>query len=278
LPGAISMHRTKLRSLLLIMMVSFLLTPAVNALQADIDVKDAFKINQTIRFNYTISSQEEQTVTYLPYVQCPDIPKTFYTTKRVEVDINTSYRGTYDFLKVENRFKPQTCTALLLIRQPEQLTVKENLSITVKPHLDLHLSLCKDQTCQDERKVFARGEQIWIKAETEAGAQTDTSLEMPDGRQKGIKLPYQLTTDQIGVYQLRCQAEKAGHWPANSSIKFEVIKDHVKVPKAKLGKRNNSFLQSPYLLLTLILIVLALALIAPYRLFRHKKRERQQTL
>ena len=125
------------------------------------------------------------------------------------------------------------------------------------------VSLCKDERCTQESRVFAKGEQIFISFSSPQNASVSAKLIAPAQTTKEIALPVVLTADSVGSYTLEIAAQKEGYQTLLQKEQFSVIEqpieiksievEDIKTPPTLRGK-SERFLP-PYAAIAVIAVI-----------------------
>ncbi|MBU0760946.1 MAG: hypothetical protein KJ600_00045 [Nanoarchaeota archaeon] len=248
----------------------------VNALEVDIATKDSFELNEDIRFDYTIISDNNERVAYLPYVYCPNLPRPPKFTKSVSLVANKPYRNSYYDLAVDSTIEPQTCTAYLQILSPIQQTVSKEFQIITDPSFSFNLNLCKDQSCTEKSKTFILNKQVYLDYSSSAqNPEVTATLTYPDKTTKIINLPTSITASKTGTHTLEVTASKENYKTITTKTQFAVISKNAEISSLNVQElKAQSLKLSPptempkYLVIFSVIIVL----VAIVFLINRKKR------
>ena len=224
--------------LFLIISILFLLatTHSVTAaFDMKIDIENLFFVGETIRFNYEIISDADQTFTFIPYITCPHVPLPLQKFKTISINKNGIYADTYYGTTLGNSIEPQECTAYIEILKPFYEKTEKQFKIITDPRFNLQILACKDKACSQKSKVFSKGETAYFDYTSDV-----SELEV-EGKILGktIKLPGSVVLNKIGTYNLEIQAEKQDYQNQKQTLEIVVLKDKPKVVDTRISNGNN---------------------------------------
>lgn len=234
----------------IILLVIFILNiiPCLAQTNSDIDIKinakEVFKINDTLDFTYTLTSNQDSEITYTPYISCQMAPQAFLEEKEISLKADISYQDKYSSITVDDNLEPQTCTAFIQILSPIEKKIEKEFKIETSPSFDFNLNYCKDQSCKEKTKVFILNDNIYLSYSSAVeGLKITAKLIYPDKTEKQIILPTQIKAEQIGNYELEVIAEKDGYKTVTKKDMFGVIGEQVEIKSASIcnadGKCSN---------------------------------------
>ncbi|MBW3015260.1 hypothetical protein KY330_02460 [Candidatus Woesearchaeota archaeon] len=218
-------------NIIIALICTLLILPIVSAeISVNIDVKDEFKVGDTMMFNYSIISDEDLTVSFSPSIMCPSLLLPEYISGPVDILADEPFYAEYVYMEVTGDLQSQTCTASIEIFEPLNLTKVEKFDIKTPPNIDFNINFCKDQLCSDESKVFVLGKRIYLDYESSiSGLDLESSIIYPDNSEQEISLPFSIEADQLGIYRLEITAEKEGYRNYNNAIEFSVIEEEPEI-------------------------------------------------
>jgi hypothetical protein len=236
------MNKKKISNLLVLIIINLLpLSSALAGIIIEVTMDESFGMRDFISFQYSIVSDESQTIHYMPNINCPQAPVPLLEIKTIELKENEPLVDTYNYLTVNNRFEPVTCTAGIFIMSlgtegelPEviQAEVVEFI-IDVLPSFEISLLTCKDQECINKAKVFILNDTMYLNYESEVSEVSVTGLlTRPDASTRELTLPATEPASQIGTYELKAEALKEGYKKMQVEAMFGVIDKEVKIPSA----------------------------------------------
>ena len=222
----------KLKILTLIFAV--LLFNSVSALQVELTVPDVVDEGEMISFNYALSSETAETITFIPHIDCATGADDYLNEKSVELEANETYTGAHSLVELSYKyFEDGFCTAYIYVTSPEQETFSETFEIKVALHLDATTdSYAPNET--RNKKVFLVGEtaQIRNKATTnnyENAQITFTSEVKLNGKPVATFTEETFESELLyaGSYEIRVTASAPDHKPALAVTRFTVAEKHV---------------------------------------------------
>jgi len=230
-------RKAMLNSTFLIFLMLMLLGANAQNIAINIGMKDGFSAGDEVFFDYTISANSEEEITFNAYVNCPNAPLPLQDTKTISVSPKTPYSGKFNYLQVNESIESQICSAYVEIISPVYLREEKTFCIETDPAIELEINACKDAECKEKAKVFKQGETIYLVFNSSTENLTiDANLEFPDKTTKQISLPYSFKAEQLGTYNLTVTASKEGYRPTGKTTQFGVIE---KEPKT--GKKDFNF-------------------------------------
>jgi hypothetical protein len=211
--------------------ILIVLTPLASAaISIEIDVKNSFSLNENISFNYSITSTQNETITFIPFVSCLNAPGAMLSQEEIQLEANVPFEGVYDYIEVTENIEPQTCKASIRIISPEEQEKSENFTIETKPSFDFSLKICKDAECAQEAKVFILNEDVYLDYESEIEPEISAILILPDKTTQSLALPASIKAEQMGNYNLEITASKEGYKTATIKDQFGIIEKQAEIP------------------------------------------------
>lgn len=199
-------------------------------LEARIEVDESFSPGEEISFRYTISVAKEAAISFAASVLCPDAPIPLLELQQATVIPGQPVTRMYTYTTVDNSILPQTCTAVLSILTPEEVTVEEEFDVTGTQSLQLVVKSCRDVSCEHPAQVFVAGERVYLDfTASEDGVSVSAIMLLPDGTEQILTLPEDVTPDFEGTYTVTAGAEKSGFLPGSSELQFGVIVERLEV-------------------------------------------------
>ena len=200
-----------------------------------INVKDTFKINDILNFDYTIISNQDVEIVYIPYIKCEQAPQPFLEEKEIRLKANIPYQDKYSSIKVEDNLEPQTCTAFIQILSPIEKKIEKEFKIETTPSFQFNLQYCKDEFCVEKTKVFVLNNNIYLNYNSDAkNLEITANLIYPNKTEKKIILPTSIKAEQVGNYELEITAKKDGYKTINKKDMFGVIGERVEIQSASI--------------------------------------------
>ena len=237
-------NKIKLRiSNILIIMAFFLfiVSGVVSALNVDIslDIKPRFAEGDTIIFNYSFISDEDITIKFVPYVDCPNAPKPLLEIKQTELKKGKVFSDDFVYMDVVKNIEPQTCRASVSIVEPIEKSVGRQFEITTNPSFDIQVLICKDRSCTEKSKIFVKGEKAYFDYASDIpDLKISGSLSLPDGSTNDLTLPGNVALNQVGKYHLNIEAQKEGYKTNKQSLEFVVLEGEAKVIDKRVCNAN----------------------------------------
>jgi hypothetical protein len=206
-----------------IIFTTILLVPLISAeINLNINVPSSFSLDEKIFFNYSLISESNIQVTFIPHINCPSAPVAFTQERTIELKSNQIYTGTYSDFQIKDWMESQTCTAYVQILSPIQQTVSKEFEINTNPSFEFDLIL--------DKKIFTQNEEITLDYSSSIESLfIDTTLTYPDGSINKIELPFSFTPEQIGTYELEVTASKEGYKTVTETEQFGVIESDVQI-------------------------------------------------
>lgn len=218
----------------------FFVNGAHATLDAEINVKDSFGINEQLSFEYVFSSNIQQELVFVPYIDCPYIPRPFLQKINLSLNANVPFEGLYSDLEIDPSIESQTCIAYLNILEPFEKSIKKIFYIKTNPTFSFDLNFCNDLYCKEISKVFIKNSKIYMNYDSDVqNLSISTSLIFPDKTIKQINIPSSIQLKQIGTYILDLTISKEGYKTITRREKFAVIEDYVDIPYDKKCNSNN---------------------------------------
>lgn len=195
------------------------------------DMKQEFFINDVVSFNYTISSDTYDNITYLERVECLNAPVAALDIKTASIVPQSPLHYEYVYFKVSDNIAPQECTAYLSILAPIKKVIYKNFTITTNPVFSFDVIL--------DKKVFLKGDNITIDYTSGTKNPLITAtLAYPDKSVVKISLPYSFKADKIGTYELQVTASKEGYKTVSLTKQFAVITEDANI-KQEFSRTDN---------------------------------------
>ncbi|MBD3245133.1 MAG: hypothetical protein GF335_04020 [Candidatus Moranbacteria bacterium] len=211
-----------------------------------IDVNEEFSLGDVINFDYTISSDKQEDITYRYYYACSDpsamVPPMQEST--AEVGPGQSIKESFDDLSVDENFKTQQCEAIVeVINQDQEKEIiqsqRKEFSIKTPEFFTIDLNICKNQSCQEETKVFLINEPVYFDYNSDKeNLDITTTLVYPDGESENLILPDQKKFQQEGTYLIKLTAKDETR-QIEEQERFTVIKENVNIKETQ-GVCNNN--------------------------------------
>ncbi len=202
----------------------------VPEIEIKVESQNSFQVGDTLQFSYTIISDRDVDIKYIPYILCEQAPQTFLVEEEISLKANQSYQESYKGIEIDDKLESQTCIASIQITNPIEKTEEKEFKVETSPSLDFKLKLCQDKDCSKTAKVFVLGNMIYLDyvADTQ-NLKIKTSLIYPDKTSKEINLPTAITAEQNGNYQIEVNVEKQGFKSIDIKDMFGVIGEEPKI-------------------------------------------------
>ncbi len=209
--------------IILILGMIFLVVPLASAeISIDVDVQDSFSLEETMQFEYSLLSDINTQIKFIPHILCPNAPIAMLQEQTIQLQANTPYTATYTDQIVQDWFEPQTCTAYVQILEPYQQIVSKEFQIITDPSFDFDIKLPK--------KVFILGETIKLDySSSVVEPSISATLIYPNGKTKSIDLPTTIKASEIGTYELQVSAIKENYKTIDVKEQFAVIKQEANI-------------------------------------------------
>ncbi|UCD85322.1 MAG: hypothetical protein JSU92_03770, partial [Deltaproteobacteria bacterium] len=208
----------------------------------DMTMDESFGMGDEISFEYSIVSDQTQTIHYMPHIKCPQAPIPLLEIKTLKLKKNEPLIDTYNYLTIGDNLEPQACTAGVYImssgmegeEEPEVIQKKEaQFIIDIPPGFEFYPITCKDKACNNKAKVFILNETMHLNYESEVpGVSVTGLLTRPDSSTRELTLPTTEPASQIGTYKLMAEASKEGYKTMKVDSLFGVIEKKVEISSA----------------------------------------------
>jgi len=212
---------------LIYLILAIMLINLVNAeLTSDISIKDSFKLDEKVKFDYTVESTKEVMLSYFTIISCPEAPDKFIDQLTIRLEPGKKYSDTYSWLMIDETFERQVCTAILQIIKPEKKIIKKQFLINVEPALEIPDMLCNQEEC--DKNVFVRDESVFLDFDTGASdTESHVNVIFPDDYMQKVNLPAKVDLAQKGTYTLEVTATKTGHRDVTKMVELHVAEKPV---------------------------------------------------
>jgi hypothetical protein len=227
--------------ILILAVLALLFIPALASASIDIEIqmKDSFEIGEVMTFNYSIISDVNTKIAYVPYIICTDIPSAPVTEQTSELKANQIYKNEYSSSKIGDFVNTQACTAYIQILSPAQQTFTKNFLITANPSFSIELRTCKDPACINRSKVFIQEDSVYLDySSSVANPSISATLAYPDGTSGQVSLPGSIKATQTGTYTLDVTASKQGYNSQSVKEQFGAIQGEADIQSASMCNSN----------------------------------------
>ena len=188
--------KIKIIYILLLLLIVQIANAKINA---EIDVKSIFDFNETMYFDYKISSNEDAQVKFIPHIECPNNIIASYEIKTLDLKANQVYEGKYTDLLIDEGYRRDRCVAYLSVIEPEKLRIEKKFILNTIYPVNINVKLCDDEKCEIRRNIFYSGDYVFIDSDT---GNANVFLVYPDNDKEKIDLPKKIKLKQIGTYRL----------------------------------------------------------------------------
>ncbi len=172
-------------------------------LSITIYVEPELGINQNIEFSYTLESEIDMQIKYIPRIKCPNAPMALLEVKKADLKANQEYDNKYYSMKADLFIEPQECIASIRVIEPFEQTQEEKFNITTMPSMDIEILLCKDKQCSKKSQVYKTGERLFLDYKTEVwGIKSKANVAAPDASTQQVELPDSIILNQVGIYKI----------------------------------------------------------------------------
>ncbi|MAG20411.1 hypothetical protein CL618_03190 [archaeon] len=210
------------RAIIYLIIFLLMLVNVSALIDINLDVKPEFQLNEMINFNYSITSDIDQSIQFYPHVICNTAPVSLLQQKQSNLIENEPFTERYYDFKIDNSIEPQTCTAYVQILSPIQKIVEKTFKIETSPSFEFDIEL--------DKKVFTQGEDINLKYSLNTeNPLIKATLTLPDKSTQQLTLPIMIKADQIGTYSLEVTASKQGYKTQTVKEQFAVIEKPAKI-------------------------------------------------
>ena len=198
----------------------------------DINVESRFYENETLDFEYVLSSAKNTTVNYIPLIDCPGMASSLLNIEKANISAGQPEKRIFQGQHVGKDTEPQLCRARINILSPVKKEYSKNFSIITDPALEFRLAL--------NGKVFAKGERIKIDYYSPFKKPNIKATLSSDNKIWKIGLPYEFKAENTGDYKVEAEAWKQGYKNASVTEHFAVIKKHVDFSQKSINKSSNA--------------------------------------
>ncbi len=207
---------------LIFLLFALLLITSVNArvFINSIDIKESFMEGDTISFDYSIFSDEELLVRFIPGVICEDFPAA--TLDLEEKLIHGTFLGTYFHGQVMPGYDYKNCYAIVEILEPEPFVYEKSFTVIATPEIDFEFKMCLSKACVKNSRLFHTGDNIFLEIFGE-NINAKATLTYPGGEKRLISIPKIIELNDIGTYSINITATKKGHMTKQINEQFAVL-------------------------------------------------------
>ncbi|MBU3913690.1 MAG: hypothetical protein KKE50_06375 [Nanoarchaeota archaeon] len=217
-----------MKNLIIFLLLCALSISTASALTINIQTQDSFSIGEQMYFDYTITSNTAQQITFIPHIICTNAPIALLEQKIVTLQPNIPHQNTYTDMQVSEQFEPQTCTAYIQVTSPMQQRQEKTFEIDTLPSFDFSLDL--------DKTVFVKNEKINLDYSSEvSNPEITATLTSPLGNLENIQIPSTLNLDEIGTYIINAQASKEGYKTMQVSKQVGIIEQNANIQEGKIS-------------------------------------------
>ncbi len=205
----------------------------------DITVKPSFADGEKMFFDYSISSDKDETITFYPHILCPEGPIAFIEEKTIELKKEVSFSETYEDITVNDWVEPQKCTAYIKVLSPEKQKFEKTFEIITNPSMEARIITCRDPKCNNPTKVFEKGEKAYVKVIVKNKKGREIIEPTIKGEHikpiKSIAVPFNtkttsLTSEVTGTHEIKTTISKEGFKTKSISTQFGVMEKRIRLP------------------------------------------------
>jgi len=204
------------------------------ALSININVNPSFSAGDRVSFNYTLTSEVSENVSYVASVRCATAPAALVNIENASLQSNVPFAKTYIYISnLTNGISPQECTAMLGVLSPEEISANKTFSITTLPATKFNFNVCEDVRCETPARVFVSGNHVYFNYTK--GVSISASVLLPDGSLKPLDLSKPLAVSETGTYTVEVNASSTGSAPVERQVQFGVISQMPDIGYSKLA-------------------------------------------
>ncbi|MFH1638494.1 MAG: hypothetical protein ABIB71_08765 [Candidatus Woesearchaeota archaeon] len=225
-----------MKKAIMIAVMALLLVNIASALTVEVTPgKTAFKEGDILSFDYSITSDSNQDIFFVPEISCHgNVPSSFFIEESVSLEAGKKYSASFSSVKVDQEAEPQECVAKVLITSPTVEKYETKIKVETKPSMNIQLKACEDSVCTKSKRTFVKGSTIYLKSNSKA---VNAVVIFPDKTRKSVRLPGSFVAAQPGKYKIEVSALQTGYKSYSSIEHLTVIKEAVTIPYAKFSKK-----------------------------------------
>lgn len=195
-----------------------------------IDVKPSFSLGETLKFDYTFTSDSDEKISFVPKITCIKGYENFLEIKTLDLKKDVPVKESYEGIEVTKDAEPQQCIASINIKDPFIKTKQEVFEIDTSPTILLDIKLCKDSLCKEKSKSFIRYSNVYLGYDSDIeNPDISAKLIYPDKTSKQISLPSSIKVFQTGIYEIEVSASKENYKTVVKKEQFGVIVKEAKI-------------------------------------------------
>ncbi|MAF35701.1 hypothetical protein CL622_01115 [archaeon] len=221
---------------------------SVNAkVEASMTVSETYTLGEQISIPYTISSDSAASIQYAIAANCPQMQIPLFETHEVDILANKPYKEIYEFGEVDASVEIQSCTATLVIVEPEEVVVTKPFSIDVAPTVYFSLKFCTDVQCEEKTKTFLINNPTYIDYDAELDSiDVSVTITQPDGETFTTTLPIKSTFSQVGTYSVQANIKSDTYQSRTIETMFSVVNERFDPGQVKHRFAKKPVIQQPY--------------------------------
>jgi hypothetical protein len=247
-----------------------------------IDINNVFYVNDSIGFSYEIFGFEDyvlngnEVIKFVPRISCSELPAASIDEREANVSELPVLKGNYIYGRLGSGFSSANCSASINILEPFFASDSVSFRIESTEKIPFLVFSCKDSECNEKAKVFLKGQNIYLKYNSEIeGLSIRAELKYPDEHISQVDIPSSLKAETIGSYELYVIASKAGYAAQEARQEFAVINENAEIKDNAFGTgiesgsdANKQTKKGIYLIYILAVLILVLAIVVYWRLKR----------
>ena len=243
----------KMRWILLLSLVLFLVPLGLGAPQVELRVKEVFEPGDVIGFEYRIED-EADSVEVVASAICDNLP----SPNMSRMNVSTGKWLDYTYGMVDSKMPSSKCSAIVYLTDYET-SYDRRFEIRGKKMIEGEAFICKEKGCLDRERIFYKGDTVYFNFSSSPDVDEEAYLVLPDGASRGFDLPSGMRLNQVGWYELVVKAEKEGYVDYELKESFSVLDnagEEVKHPPAKDEEASFWVLAFMGILIVVIILIL----------------------
>jgi hypothetical protein len=140
--------------------------------QVSVSAPAGFGDGETVYFDYTLTSATGGRVSFVPIIACDGNPVAPLLEMNATLNASEPYIGRYSDFAVGELTKPGNCAASILVLdngKPTEARASASFAINTLPVLETRFFTCADEKCANPKKVFVKGEKVYIHGTAKNG-------------------------------------------------------------------------------------------------------------
>jgi len=207
---------------IIIMAIIIFSTLAQSVPEITINVDILFEEGDTIQFSYIIISDENETIQFVPKVNCPNQQQGLLIQEEVALKKGEPYLAQYFYGPVTESMDPGKCQAQISLADPYSFTESKDFFLKTQPTILLVLKTCLDEACVNQSSTFVEDSEIFLSYDSSDRAIVKSILTFPDKTVKALELPTSIKAEQVGVYQVKATAPREDFATVSRAVQFIV--------------------------------------------------------